>query len=132
MARKSLVTLVVCRHKIYPNQLTKENVSSFLGHTDGSCLGNGLQKQNQGELRKHDFDSIDTMILHVAGRKLIFLVIIRQPLYFPCPIPTLMRYVQAKHKQNSGRFLQAKHIVVSCYLALSNTGIACVNGRYCE
>ena len=51
MARKSLVTLVVCRHTIDVAKLatsnTKENVSRFLGHTDGSCLGNGLQNKTK-------------------------------------------------------------------------------------
>ena len=51
MARKSLVTLVVCRHTIDVAKLatsnTKENVSRFLGHTDGSCLENGLQNKTK-------------------------------------------------------------------------------------
>ena len=66
MARKSLVALVVskstpfiyykCKSQ-YQNSTydiaklatsnTKENVSRFLGHTDGSCLGNGLQEENK-------------------------------------------------------------------------------------
>ena len=65
MARKSLVALVVSKHlSIYyrwksqyenvtqdiaklASSNTKSNVSRFLGHTDGSCLGNGLQEENK-------------------------------------------------------------------------------------
>ena len=73
MARKSLVTLVVCRHTIDVAKLatsnTKENVSRFLGHTDGSCLG--ISRCVKSIMNNASIES--KLTLYATGRKLIFL-----------------------------------------------------------
>ena len=71
MARKSLVTLVFCRHTIDVAKLATSNIIeiSFSGHTDGSCLG--ISRCVKSILNNASIES--KLTLYATGRKLIFL-----------------------------------------------------------